>query len=231
MAHTDFPYLEGDNEKDDANQGRNPLQDDGKSQWVAAFENCQRWQVIYTRERDDVSKKFAKPDAVDGQRILCGLHAAVSHGVHEFEGFGGPKRNGGLNDHEADKEASASKYGGEDEIDFGHGPRDVEGITRPEEDREALEQAANAAEGEFIARELQSGAAGAKQEAVEVAAFDHGAEYVEAARGSVGKGEGDVDEAVEKCHFGEGPTLDVFESREEGGDGEKFHAGGEEMSK
>ena len=82
-----------------------------------------------------------------------------------------------------------------------------------------------------MACELQGGAARAKQEAVEVAAFDHGAEYVEAARGSVGKGEGDVDEAVEKSHFGECPALDVFESREEGGNGEKFHAGGEKMSK
>ena len=82
-----------------------------------------------------------------------------------------------------------------------------------------------------MACELQSGAAGAKQEAVEVAAFDHGAEYVEAARGSVGKSKGDVDEAVEKGYFGECPTLNVFESREEGGNGEKFDAGGEEMSK
>ena len=82
-----------------------------------------------------------------------------------------------------------------------------------------------------MACELQGGAARAKQEAVEVAAFDHGAEYVEAARGSVGKGEGDIDEAVEKGHFGECPALDVFESRKEGGNGEKFHAGGEKMSK
>ena len=231
MAHTDFPYLEGDDEKDNANQGRTPLQDDGKSQGVVAFENCQCWQVIYTREGYDVSKKFAKPDAVDGQGVLCGLHTTVGHGIHEFERFGGPKRNGGLYDQEADEEASASKYGGEDEIDFWYRPGDVEGVACPGEDCEALEQAADAAEGEFIACELQGGAAGAKQEAVEVAAFDHGAEYVEAARGSVCKGEGDVDEAVEKGHFGEGPALDVFESREEGGDGEKFDAGGEEVSK
>ena len=136
-----------------------------------------------------------------------------------------------MNDQEADKETSPSKYGGEDEIDFWYRPRDVEGVACPGEDSDALEQAADAAEGEFIARELQGCAAGAKQEAVEVAAFDHGAEYVEAARGSVGKGKGDVDEAVEKGHFGEGPALDMFESREEGGNGEKFDAGGEEMSK
>ena len=34
MAHTDFPYLEANNEKYNANQGRVPLQDNGKSQWV-----------------------------------------------------------------------------------------------------------------------------------------------------------------------------------------------------
>ena len=136
-----------------------------------------------------------------------------------------------MNDHEADEEASTAKYGGEDEIDFWYRPGDVEGVACPGEDREALEQAADAAEGEFMACELQGGAAGTKQEAVEVAAFDHGAEYVEAARGSVSKSEGDVDEAVEKGHFGEGPALNVFESREEGGDGEKFDACGEEMAK
>ena len=82
-----------------------------------------------------------------------------------------------------------------------------------------------------MACELQGGAAGTKQEAVEVAAFDHGTEYVEAARGSVGKSKRDVDEAVEKGYFGKRPTLNVFESRKERGNGEKFDASGEEMPK
>ncbi len=43
MTHTDFPYLESNNEEYDANQGRDPLQDGGQSHGVAAFEDCQRW--------------------------------------------------------------------------------------------------------------------------------------------------------------------------------------------
>ncbi len=187
MAHADFPDLEGGHEKDNADEGREPLQDNRKPEGIAAFEYGQCGQVIYTREGYDVSEKFAKVRAVNGQRILRGLHAAISHGVHQFEGFCGPKRKGGLQDDEADKEAGPAKDGEEHETALGDRPRDVEGVARPEEDARALKQTPHAAEGQFVSGELQGRAAGAKQEAVEIAAFDHGAEDVKAARGSVGK--------------------------------------------
>ena len=118
MAHTNFPDLEGNDEECDADKWRGVVQYHGRAEWVGPIEQGQTWEITDTGQGHNIGEEFAKPRFVNGQGILGRLNTAIGEGVHEFEAFGGPKGDGGLNDHEGKKETGASDDGGDAQCDF-----------------------------------------------------------------------------------------------------------------
>ena len=68
----------------------------GRPQRIGSTEEAQCGIIADTGQRYNESKKTPEPHAVDHQRILRGFDPAIGDGVHNFQRFGRPEAQRGL---------------------------------------------------------------------------------------------------------------------------------------
>ena len=117
-----------------------------------------------------------EPRPIDRQRILAHRHAAVGERIPHLQALGRPERARRLQDDQPEEHAHAAGDREHEQRDAVGRPRDVQRRDREQQHGDALSEAADAAQRQLVAEQLEHRRARPQQEAIEVAVLDRVAE-------------------------------------------------------
>ena len=109
VLDTPLPQYEAGTQKQDAEYGCKVLKPPGGAQGISDPQYPHHGEIADARQRHDKGEEAAKGNVVNGHGILRRLHTPLSQRIHDFEGFGSPKRQRRLHDNEPEEQTGPAE--------------------------------------------------------------------------------------------------------------------------